>query len=192
MAYDEGEITGDWDYRTLPKNVVLGDGCWIERRDSFSRFRSVREPGLILGDRVSVYTWTTFNAEPESYIEVGSNSTLVGAIFMCAERITLGRNVLISYNVMLADSDFHPLDPLSRIQDAVANSPQGDRSNRPAISSRPITIDDDVWVGVGAIILKGVHIGKGAQIGAGAVVSRDVPPGATIEGNPARVVSAAG
>jgi acetyltransferase-like isoleucine patch superfamily enzyme len=192
MAYDEGEITGNWDYRTLPKNVVLGDGCWIERRDSFSRFRSVRERGLILGDRVSVFTWTTFNAEPESYIEVGSDSTLVGAIFMCAERITLGRNVLISYNVMLADSDFHPLNPSSRIQDAVANSPQGDRSDRPAITSSPIIVDDDAWVGIGAIILKGVHIGKGAKIGAGAVVSRDVPPGVTIEGNPARIVSAAG
>jgi acetyltransferase-like isoleucine patch superfamily enzyme len=189
MAYDEQDITGAWDYSTLPSNVRIGKDCWIERRDSFSRFRSVQQPGLVLGDRVRVYTWSTFNAESTAYIEVGSDSTLVGAIFMCAERITIGRNVVISYHVTIADSDFHPLDPSLRIQDAIANSPQGDRNLRPPIESRPITIEDDAWVGIGAIILKGVHIGRGARIGAGAVITRNVPAGLTVEGNPGKVAT---
>ena len=49
-------------------------------------------------------------------------------------------------------------------------------------------IEDDVWIGIGAIVLKGVRIGKDARIAAGSVVTTNVPPGATVVGNPARVV----
>jgi acetyltransferase-like isoleucine patch superfamily enzyme len=191
MAYDESEFTGSWDYASLPQNIVLGRDCWIERRDSFARFRSTRTPGLVLGDRVRIYTWTTFNAEPESFVEVGSGSTLVGAVFMCAERIFIGRNVVISYHVTLADSDFHPIDAARRIEDAVAIAPEGDCA-RPIRISRPITIDDGAWIGTGAIILKGVHIGSAARVEAGAVVTREVPAGATVAGNPAQVVATSG
>lgn len=52
----------------------------------------------------------------------------------------------------------------------------------------PIEIEYDVWVGRGAIVLKGVHIGRGAVIGANAVVSHDVPPNAIVGGVPARVL----
>ena len=167
MGLDERDITGAWDYGSLPPNVRIGSDCWLERRDSFARFRSTQDPGLVLGEKVRVYTWTTFNVEPTGRIEIGDGSTIVGGIFMCAERITIGRNVLVSYHVTIADSDFHPMGAELRIQDAVANSPYGDRSKRPAIVSRPVTIEDDVWIGIGAIILKGVHVGRGARIQAG-------------------------
>jgi maltose O-acetyltransferase len=56
------------------------------------------------------------------------------------------------------------------------------------VESRPVRIDDDVWIGIGAVILKGVHIGKGARVEAGAVVTHDVAPGIVVEGNPAQAV----
>ena len=52
----------------------------------------------------------------------------------------------------------------------------------------PVTVDDDVWIGGGAIILPGVHIGRGAVIGAGSVVTRDVPECVLAAGNPCRVI----
>lgn len=182
------ELTGDWDYSELPANVRLGDGCWIERRDSFERMRSTQDPAVVLGAGVQAYTWTTFNLEPTGCVEVGDDSVLVGPVFMCAEHITVGARVVLSYQVVVADSDFHPRSPELRRQDAAANAPGGDRSQRPAVETRPVVIEDDAWVGVGAMILKGVRIGAGARVGAGAVVARDVPAGATVAGNPAQPV----
>jgi acetyltransferase-like isoleucine patch superfamily enzyme len=182
-------ITGAWDYTGLPKNIRAGEGCFLERKESFKRFRSTREPGLVLGNRVQVYTWTEFNIDPAGWVEVGDDSILVGAVFMCAESIRIGRRVIVSYNVTIADSDFHPADPAARRLDAVANAPEGDRTRRPPVIARPVVIEDDAWIGIGAILLKGVHIGAGARIGAGAVITKDVAPGAAVAGNPGRIVS---
>ena len=176
-----------WATEPLPPNVRLGADVRMERRlQTFQRFRTNHDPGLVLGDRVRVYTWTSFSVE-DGVIEVGADSVLVGASFMCAERITVGRGVVISYNVTIADSDFHPTDPDLRRQDAIANAPEGDPSRRPRLESQPIEIHDDVRIGIGAIVLKGVTIGAGAEIGAGAVITRDVPAGARMDGNPARI-----
>jgi len=180
-------ITGAWNYRELPANVQVGPECFLERRDSFKRFRSQQQPGLILGRGVKAYTWTEFNIEPSGFLSVGDDTILVGAVFMCAERIEIGQKVIVSYNVTIADSDFHPRDPELRRQDAIANAPEGNKENRPAVVSKPVIIEDDVWIGIGAIILKGVRIGRGARIGAGAVVTSDVPAGADFSGNPARL-----
>jgi len=180
-------ITGRWNYAELPANVQIGKDCFLERRDSFKRFRSSQPVGLKLGNHVKVYTWTEFNIEPAGTVLVGDNSTLAGAVFMCAERIEIGNRVVVSYNVTIADSDFHPRDPELRKQDAIANAPGGNQEHRPPLHSRPVIIEDDVWIGIGAIILKGVRIGRGARINAGAVVTTDVPAGAEVSGNPARI-----
>jgi acetyltransferase-like isoleucine patch superfamily enzyme len=179
-------LTGRWDYATLLPAVHVGQGCFLERRDSFARCRSRHQPGIRLGDRVKVYMWSSFSVDPDGLLVVGDDCVLVGAVFMCAQRITLGQRVIVSYNVTIADSDFHPIDPHQRRLDAIANAPEGDRSTRPPFISRPVVIEDDAWIGIGAIILKGVTVGRGARIGAGTVVTRDVAPGAYVVGNPAR------
>ena len=78
---------------------------------------------------------------------------------------------------MILDSDFHPLDPRQRRIHPTA-----------AANSIPIHIGCDVFIGARAIILKGVTIGDGAVIAAAAVVTKDVPPGSIVGGNPARVI----
>jgi acetyltransferase-like isoleucine patch superfamily enzyme len=183
---DVRDCTGTWDYSTLPPNVQLGEGCYLEDRTLFSRFRSTRSPGLILGQRVRAYAWTRFTVEPGGRLEIGDDCVLAGAVFWCAESIKLGRHVIVSYQVMIADSDFHPREPDLRQADACALTPEGDETTRPPVQAKPVVIDDDVWIGIGAIVLKGVHVGRGARIGPGAVVTRDVPPGVTMIGNPAR------
>ena len=125
------DLTGAWDYARLPPNVRLGADCFLERADAFGRFRSLRDPGLILGNRVRILTWTTFNVEPTGFITVGDDTVLVGAVFMCAESIAIGCRCVVSYNVTIADSDFHPIDVADRRHDAIASALR-DCSTRPA------------------------------------------------------------
>src|SRR5947207_2412543 len=96
------DLTGLPDGATVPPNVRVGEGCYIEVvKETFERFLSVREPGLILGNAVQVYFGTRFSVEPSGSVEVGDESILVGAQFLCAERISVGRRVTVSYNVTI-------------------------------------------------------------------------------------------
>lgn len=113
-------------------------------------------------------------------IQVGEDCGATGAVLVADERIEVGDRVLLGANVLITDTDFHPLDPAVRRQ-----APQEG-------AHAPVVIEDDVFVGTQAVILKGVHIGRGAVVGAGAVVTRAVPAGAIVAGNPARVVGQAG
>ena len=65
----------------------------------------------------------------------------------------------------------------------------GNRKKRPAIKTLPVTIEDDVWIGFNATILKGVHIGKGAVIQPGSLVMENVEAGNIVSGNPAKIIS---
>jgi len=185
---DPMQLRGGWDRSLLPPNVRLGEGVLMDGLHSLRRFRSKRDPGLVVGAGVRIHTWTEFSVEPGGLVEIGEGSTLVGAVLMCAERITIGRDVIISYHVTIADADFHPHDAGERRADAIAIAPDAVATSRPAYVSRPVTIGDGVWIGVGAMVLKGVTIGAGARIGPGAVITRDVPAGTSWEGNPARPV----
>ena len=179
-----------WESKPLPPNVVVGVDCVLERRrETFERFFSRRRPGLVLGDRVEVYTWSSFSVGEAGYVEVGDDAVLVGAQIMCDDRVTIGERALVSYGVTIADSDFHPHDPAQRRLDAVANAPQASIP-RPELTVRPVVIEADARIGMGAIVLKGVRVGRGAVILPGAVVTSDVPDGTTVAGNPARAVDA--
>jgi acetyltransferase-like isoleucine patch superfamily enzyme len=76
-----------------------------------------------------------------------------------------------------------PDDPISQGSEFIRNVPPKER-----VRSHQTTIGNDVWVGAGAIILRGVNIGNGACIAAGAVVTKDVPPYAIVGGNPAKII----
>ena len=113
---------------------------------------------------------------PNAVLTIGDDFGMTGGSLVCDEGITIGDRVWIGANTVVADTDFHPLDPqLRRVRPLDA-------------STAPISIADDVFIGMNALILKGVHIGAGAVIGAGSVVSRDVPAGMVVAGNPASVI----
>jgi acetyltransferase-like isoleucine patch superfamily enzyme len=128
--------------------------------------------------------------EEAGVIEIGDYCYLSNASLVCAERITLGNRVLVAGGVTIADSDFHPLTPAARLADTIALSPVGNRQQRPPIASHPVIIEDDVWIGYNAVILKGVQVGAGAIIEPGSVVIRNVARGARVAGNPALPIDA--
>lgn len=100
--------------------------------------------------------------------------------------ITIGDNVLIAPNVTITTVN-HPLDPVQRrVFDTKDSFHPGKKGNWEIIA--PVTIGDDVWIGVGSIILPGVTIGSGSTIGAGSVVTHDIPPNVLAFGVPCRVI----
>jgi acetyltransferase-like isoleucine patch superfamily enzyme len=109
----------------------------------------------------------------DAAIEIGAGTGISGAAIVAATKISIGKNVLIGGGVGIWDTDFHPLDPEMR---------KVHQTN--GAVSLPIIIEDDVFIGARAIILKGVTIGKGSVIGAGALVTKNVPPYSTAFGNP--------
>ncbi len=113
---------------------------------------------------------------PESAVSFGAHSHLNNGVTIVSEGpgISIGRRCLIGPGVHIYDSDFHAIDAGVR----TTESPRRE----------PVTIADDVFIGSLAVILKGTSIGAGSVVGAGAVVAGDVPAGAIIAGNPARVV----
>lgn len=96
--------------------------------------------------------------------------------------IEIGDRVLISFNVHIHDSDSHPMEPDKRFAQTQAILSTGHPRIDPGIRSAAIKIGNDVWIGLGATILKGVTIGDRAIIGAHAVVREDVPADAIVLG----------
>ena len=103
-------------------------------------------------------------------LEVGSGFCNSDTKIRCKKRIKIGNRVMISHDVLLIDTDAHPLH------------------YKGYEMTKPIEIKDNVWIGSKASILKGVTIGEGAVIGAGAVVTKSVPPHCLAVGNPAKVI----
>ena len=128
---------------------------------------------LVLGDRVRVRKQVRVNGG--GTVTVGSDTLLNGCWIIAAREVTIGERCLISNSGML-DNDFHNLPPHLRHEPP---TPQ---------TQAPIVIEDNVWVGATALVLKGVHIGQDSAVGAGAVVRDDVPAGCVVSGNPAQVV----
>ena len=185
----ERRVEGDWWPHPIPGNVHFGTGFYCESAQIFRQFRSVQPRGVTLGDHVSCYSGCSFAIGPHGTCTVGDFTLLNGALIMAQERITIGSYCLVSWNVGIADSDFHPLDPAARRVDARALAPYfAQRPERPPIETRPVMIADNVWIGMHAVILKGVEIGENSVVAAGAVVTKSVPANVVVAGNPATVV----
>lgn len=182
-------MEGDWWPHPIPLNVHYGAGFYCESSQIFRQFRSLQPRALVIGDHVSCYAGCSFAVGENGTCTVGDFTLLNGALVMAQERVEIGSHCLISWQVGIADSDFHPLDPVERRRDAEALAPYlRDRPSRPSLRSAPVVICDNVWIGMNATLLKGVTIGENSVVAAGSVVSKDVPPNTVVAGNPAAVV----
>lgn len=119
------------------------------------------------------------------------NNTYVGtkSYLMAKDSITIGNACIIANDVIVCDNNNHPIDPNARLEMSSCDDYLSDEKwTWKYADSAPIVIDDNVWIGRRAMIMKGVTIGKGSIIGAGAVVTHDVPPYTVAAGNPAKIV----
>jgi maltose O-acetyltransferase len=118
--------------------------------------------------------------EPPFFCVYGENIYLGEYVFLnflctildCGE-VRLGNHVMVGPGVQLYTA---------------AHALQAEARNQGWEVAKPITVEDNVWIGGSAILLPGVRVGRNAVVGAGAVVTRDVPANTVVAGNPARVI----
>jgi maltose O-acetyltransferase len=175
-------------------------GDWYHPADA--ELEAARQRGAALQER--------YNATPEADIatrqailrellgRVGEGCNLRSRV-SCdyGTNIRLGDRVFMNFDCVLLDCAVIEIGDDTQIAPAVqiytADHPLDPAARRSGLErARPVRVGRNVWIGGGAILLPGITIGDDAVIGAGAVVNRDVPAGAVVVGNPARVVRMAG
>ena len=172
-------LTGQLYHATCPELQAeqTANRQWMLRYNSGADMPSQARHGLLaehlghIGDNTVIRP--PFHCDYGYNISVGRNTFMnFNCVILDVLPVRIGDDCQVGPNVQIYAAD-HPLDPEVR---------------RTGLESgRPVTIGNNVWIGGGAIILPGVTIGDDAVVGAGSVVTRDVPAGAVVVGNPARI-----
>jgi len=162
----------------LLKGISFNTKCYF---NGFPYFHKAKKSKLILGIQCRFNSRTTSNLiginhrciistlSEGAVLKIGDGCGFSGTTIGCFVHVELGKNVRCGANTLITDSDWHQDDP---------------RAGNP----KPVIIEDNVWLGYGVIVLKGVTIGKNSVIGAGSVVTRSIPSNVIAAGNPCRIV----
>lgn len=158
-------------WRLPNSRVRFGWGLWGNGRLRISG------PGRVeLGNQVNAWSHAEVNrlitTTPAALITIGRNVRLNGCTLVAADRITVGADCVLGS---------------CEIRDHEPSSVARDRHGW-AQAVRPVVVEDNVWIGGQVLVMPGVRIGRDSVVGLHAVVFEDVPPGAVVAGNPARVV----
>jgi acetyltransferase-like isoleucine patch superfamily enzyme len=138
---------------------------------------AMRARGARVGKRVKI--WRRVWIDDFRRVTFGDEVTVGhGAMFVCGGggNVAVGDRVMIAHGAQIISSGHRiPDDPAQAMR---WSGPESD----------PVSIENDAWIGAGAIVLPGVTVAQGAIVGAGSVVTADVPANAVVVGNPARVI----
>ena len=129
-----------------------------------------RNSEINVNGNFSIYNGSHLIVMDNAKLNLGSGYINRNAKIRCFNEINIGHNVAISENVSIWDSDAHKI-----IRDNYS-------------STMPITIGNNVWIGMNSIILKGVTLGDGCIVAAGSIITKSFPPKCLIGGVPARII----
>ncbi len=134
----------------------------------------IHKGGMLVAENCQFYSGVRLEIGENARLEIGNGTYLNrNTLIVCEKRIIIGKNCKIAWDVVIMDSDLHPM-------------------NSEPIVNKPVFIEDDVWIGCRAIILKGVTIGEGAIIAAGSVITKNIPPYTVWGGAPAKFITHTG
>ncbi len=146
-------------------SILIGERCSLISNSQYT--------ALGLNHRIVLRTLSANAA-----ISIGNDTGISGASICAGIEISIGQRCLIGANAIIVDTDFHPIDPGNRRYsiDGVYTT------------ARPVIIEDNVFIGANAMVLKGVRIGQNSVVGAGAIVTSEVPQNSIVAGNPAQII----
>lgn len=167
---DKGGAAMLRDYQAIREDLGCGDHTATFPWKKIGPLRVLDQGGTLLIGDVKLFDPVRIRIGPGGHVEIGDYSVInLRTEIHCKKRVVVGRYCLISWDIMIMDTDYH----------GVGTSPP---------VSQPVTLEDGVWVGNSAIITKGVTVGRGAVVAAGSVVTKDVRPFTIVGGNPAKVI----
>ena len=161
-------------FRWIAQGLIFGHHLWRRLKMILLRPAFGKHGHHFIFDPNSYFTYR--NIEVGDYVSIGA-----GAVFLASEsKIIIGNKVMFGPNVTVVGGN-HNTSVIGKLMyDIHEKRPEDDQD---------VTIENDVWVGSGAIILKGVRVGRGSIIAAGAVVVKDVLPYTIVGGTPAKIIS---
>lgn len=161
--------------------VSTGTGARVQ-----FRMLGSRPPAVLSVGEHSIFSASIAADRPNAVVRVGNNTFVGNSRLVCAEEISIGDDVLISWGCTIVDHDSHSLQWEERREDV--NEWYHGRKDWKHVKIRKVDIADKVWIGFNAVILKGVSIGEGAVVGAGSVVTSSIEPYTLVAGNPAKPI----
>jgi acetyltransferase-like isoleucine patch superfamily enzyme len=181
LFYNKHIIIGTKTVINNPKNINIAPGgrlriglsnIGIYTKEDIT-YINIRPSGsLNIYGSVGIGRGSRIFVENNALLVIGENTAITGASkIVTGNEIYIGSNCMISWDVQILDTDYHEIYV------------DGELSN----PSKGITIEDNVWIGSRATILKGVKIGKGSVIASNSVVTKNVEPHTLVAGNPAVV-----
>jgi acetyltransferase-like isoleucine patch superfamily enzyme len=167
------------------KNAIIGKNFKVGIYSNCIN-ESKKKENIFISDDVTVLG--KLHCAGKGNIYIGNYSriefnTEIGA----ADSVYIGNCVIISHDVYIYDNNNHPIENQKRRDLSISGFDKELNSWYNSVIA-PVTIEDNVWIGMSSIILKGVTIGEGSIIAAGSVVTKNVPPYTLVGGNPAKVL----
>lgn len=179
----------DWYAGGIPLNVSLGRDVYVDTSYGFAPFFSEQSPGLALGEATGAYDRATFMVGKKGRVNVGAYTVLNGTYIVCHEHIRIGSHCLIAWGSVITDTWLAADTSIDERRDVLHRAAADPLRCLAAIARpRPVTLEDNVWVGFDSVILPGVTLGRGAVVGCKTVITEDVPAYAVVVGDPARIV----
>lgn len=182
-------IQYDWYPGSLPSNLQADDMVYFDTSYSFTSFNSIQPVGLKLGYASGNYGLSIISTGERAVINIGKFVILGATGLISNDSITIGDHCMFSWGSVITDSwlnlDTFPTSVRRKMLEDLSTSQN--RNLEFKITS-PVIIEENVWVGFGAVILPGVTLGRGCVVGCKTIITEDVPPYAVVVGQPPRIV----
>lgn len=182
-------IQDDWFPNPLPQNISLDEMAYPDTSYSFTTFFSEKPVGFSLGYASGNYGHGIFTTGKNGEIKIGNFVVLQCTRIISNLSVTIKDHCMFSWGSVITDSwvTAGTLEPAIRNQ-MLQNVSRSMERHLDFVDPKPVTIEENVWVGFEAIILPGVTIGRGAIIGSKTIIAEDVPPYAVVVGNPGKII----